>query len=377
MKFKVSQEPFLQKLSKVSGVVPTRTPLTFLYNIHAVLKGNVLTLTASDGDVFLITNVDVEGSEDGSVLVPVRPLQDLLRELPGAEIEFETSNEQHLLVTAQKGKFTIPGEDPSRYPAAPEDKPPQKVSFASSDLRDILNQTTFAVSHDELRPALTGLLLQFLGEEIRAVATDGHRLVKLVKSRKETADAELGDIEVIIPLRTLNLLQRNLEDTESVDVYLAANRVVFDAGDLTITSKVVDGKFPAYDAVIPKENPYTLQIDVVPFSAAVRRVSIFANQINRLVVLSLSTNSVKISAEDQESGRRAEEEIEADYEGEAFDIGYNAQYLLEALRHLPTDTVNMHFSSATAAGLLKPFQEEDVKKGISDLLMLLMPIRLQ
>ncbi len=374
MKFKVSQEPLLQGISKVSGVVPTRTPLAFLYNIHAVLKGNTLTLTASDGDVFLITEVPVQGTEDGSVLIPARPLQELMRELPGAEIEFSTSNEQHLLVSADRGKFNIPGEDPSRYPPAPEEKPPQKVSFKPQELREILEQTTFAVSHDELRPALTGLLLEFKSDEIRAVATDGHRLVKLVK-RREVAEADVPpeEIEVIVPLRTLNLLQRNLENAETVDVYLAPNRVVFDTHGLTITSKVVEGKFPAYDAVIPKDNPHLLLVDVQPFAAAVRRVSIFANQINRLVVLKISSDRVNISAEDPDSGRRAEEEIEAGYDGEDMEIGYNAQYLLDALRHVPDDAIEMRLGSSTSAGIIKP---KETPEG-TDLLMLLMPIRLQ
>ena len=373
MKFKVSQEPFLQGVTRVSGVVPTRTPLTFLYNIHAVLKGNKLKLTASDGDVFLITNVEVDGAEDGSALVPARPLQDLLRELPGAAIELETTPEQHLMVTTEKGQFTIPGEDTSRYPAAPEERPPQKLSFSSDDLKGILDQTTFAVSHDELRPALTGLLLQFMASEMRAVATDGHRLVKLVKEKPAASGEQGAEVEVIVPLRTLNLLQRNLDEADSIDVYLAPNRVVFDTGQLVITSKVVEGKFPAYDAVIPQENPHLLQVDIEPFVAAAKRVSIFANQINRLVVLSLGPETIKISAEDPDSGRKAQEEVESKYDGEAFDIGYNANYLLEALRHIPDDAVDIHLGSPTSAGIIRPRE----KKEGEDLLMLLMPIRLQ
>jgi DNA polymerase-3 subunit beta len=372
MKFKVAQETLLQGVSKVAAVVPSRTPLTFLYNIHAVLKGKRLMLTASDGDVFLITEVEVQGSQDGAVLIPARPLQELLRELSKAEIELETTPEQHLLIKTAKGEFTIPGEDPSRYPAAPEERPPHKLSFTSDDLKDVLDQTTFAVSHDELRPALTGLLLQFIGNEMRAVSTDGHRLVKLVKKPPESASG-LEDIEVIVPLRTLNLLQRNLDDTKEVDVYLASNRVVFDAKVLVITSKIVEGKFPAYDAVIPKDNPNRLQIDIEVFTSAVKRVSIFANQINRLVVLGLSGGNVKISAEDPDSGRKGQEEIEATYEGEPIEIGYNAQYLLEAIRHIPDGSAEIHFGSPTSAGVVTPVD----KKEDTDLLMLLMPIRLQ
>lgn len=374
MKFNVAQDPFLQGVSKVSGVIPSRTPLTFLYNIHAVLKGSKLTLTASDGDVFLITDVEVAGIEDGSVLIPARPLQDLLRELPGAEIDLETTPEQHLLINTSKGQFTIPGEDTSRYPSAPEERPPQKLSFSSEDIKAVLDQTIFAVSHDELRPALTGLLLQFMSSEMRAVATDGHRLVKLVRGRPDLAEEQGGgEVEVIIPLRTLNLLQRNLEDVKNVDIYLAPNRVVFDTGQLVITSKVVEGKFPAYDAVIPQDNPNLLQVDIEPFTAAIKRVSIFANQINRLVVLSLTPESIKISAEDPDSGRKGQEEVEAKYEGEPFDIGYNANYLLEALRHIPDSALEMHMGSSTSAGIARPREKREGE----DLLMLLMPIRLQ
>jgi DNA polymerase-3 subunit beta len=374
MKFKVSQEPLLQGVSKVSGVVPSRTPLTFLYNIHAVLSGNELKLTASDGDVFLITTVAVEGLEDGSVLVPARPLQDLLRELPTTELSLETSPEQHLVVNTSKGQFVIPGEEPSKFPPAPAERPPQQLSFSADDLKSILDQTTFAVSHDELRPALTGLLMQFRSGEMRAVATDGHRLVKLVKTGFQTSVTAEAEVEVIVPLKTLSLLTRHLsgDDVAKVDVYLASNRVVFDTEKLIITSKVVEGRFPAYDAVIPKDNPQLLKADVERLSSAVKRVSIFANQINRLVVMQLNPGSMKILAEDPDSGRRGQEEIEATFDGEPFEIGYNAAYLLEALRHVPCQEMEMMLGSPTAAGILKPAKPREGE----DLIMLLMPIRL-
>jgi len=375
MKFKVSQEPLLQGVSKVSGVVPARTPLTFLYNIHALLTGDNLQLTASDGDVFLVTSVKVEGQEDGSVLIPAKPLQDLLRELPGVELLLETTPEQHLLVSTSRGQFTIPGEDPAKFPPAPEERPPRMLTFAAEDMKGILEQTTFAVSHDELRPALTGLLLQIKANEMRAVSTDGHRLVKLVKSGLE--GPATADIEVIVPLRSLNLLSRHLtaDGVQKVDLFLAPNRVVFDTGQLIITSKVVEGKFPAYDAVIPKDNPHRLRVNVEKFSAAAKRVSIFANQINRLVVLHLSADAMKISAEDPESGRRAQEELEAQFESSeaSFEIGYNANYLLESLRHVVGEEVEMRLGTPTSAGILHPAEKREGE----DLLMLLMPIRLQ
>lgn len=375
MKFKVSQEPLLQGVSKVSGVIPSRTPLTFLYNIHAVLSGNELTLTASDGDVFLITTVQVEGQEDGSMLVPAKPLQDLLRELPNTELSLETSAEQHLQVSTSKGQFVIPGEDPAKFPPAPAERPSQHLAFSADDLKTILDQTTFAVSHDELRPALTGLLMQFRTGEMRAVATDGHRLVKLVKTGFQTSTAPEAEVEVIVPLKTLSLLTRHLsgDDVEKVEVYMASNRVVFDTEKLVITSKVVEGRFPAYDAVIPKDNPNSLVADVDRLSSAVKRVSIFANQINRLVVLQVNPGSMTVSAEDPDSGRRGQEEIEVGFEGpEPLEIGYNAAYLLEALRHVPSQELEMRLGSSTSAGILKPAKPREGE----DLLMLLMPIRL-
>jgi len=374
MKFKVSQEQLLQGVAKVSGVVPARTPLAFLYNIHATLHKKELCLTASDGDVFLLTSVPVEGMEDGSVLIPAKPLQDLLRELHGAELVLETTPEQHLLLNTARGQFTIPGEDPSKFPAAPEDRPPNRVTFTAEEMKDILEQTTFAVSHDELRPALTGLLLQFKGSELRAVSTDGHRLVRLIRSGLTGLG---GDIEVIVSLRSLNLLARHLsaDSVQKVDVFLTTNRVVFDTGQLVITSKVVEGKFPAYEAVIPKDNPHKLHFSVEKFSAVAKRVSIFANQINRLVVLHISSDQVKISAEDPESGRRAQEEIEAKFESSEseYEIGYNANYLLEALRHLGSEDAELLLGTPTSAGILRQLERRENE----DLLMLLMPIRLQ
>ncbi|HEX7344976.1 MAG TPA: DNA polymerase III subunit beta [bacterium] len=374
MKFKVSQEPLLQGVARVSGVVPARTPLAFLYNIHATLRGKELSLTASDGDVFLLTTVPVEGMEDGSVLIPAKPLQDLLRELPGAELVLETTPEQHLLLNTARGQFTIPGEDPSRFPPAPEDRPPNKVAFTADEMKDLLEQTTFAISHDELRPALTGLLLQFKGKELRAVSTDGHRLVRLIRSGLSGIG---GEIEVIVSSRSLNLLARHLsaDSVQKVDLFLATNRVVFDTGQLVITSKVVEGKFPSYEAVIPKDNPHKLHFGVEKFSAVAKRVSIFANQINRLVVLHIASDQVKISAEDPESGRRAQEEIEAKFESTEtdFEIGYNANYLLEALRHLGVEEAELLLGTPTSAGILRPLERPEGE----DLLMLLMPIRLQ
>jgi DNA polymerase-3 subunit beta len=349
--------------------------LTFLYNIHAHLHGNQLQLTASDGDVFMLTSVDVEGTEDGSVLIPAKPLQDLLRELSGADLVLETTPEQHLVLNTAKGQFTIPGEDPTKYPPAPPERPPNKLTFTGEELKEILEQTTFAVSHDELRPALTGLLLHFRGGEMRAVSTDGHRLVRLAKSG--VGDGISGEIEIIVPLRSLSLLARHLagDGVSRVEVFVATNRVVFDTGQLVITSKVVEGKFPAYEAVIPKDNPHHLRFGVEKFAAVARRVSIFANQINRLVVLQINADHVKISAEDPESGRRGQEDVEASFEsGETpFEIGYNANYLLEALRHVRGDQAELHLGTPTSAGILQPAE----KKEGEDLIMLLMPIRLQ
>lgn len=375
MKFAVSQEALLQGVSKVAGIIPTRTTLPSLYNIQAVLSGGKLRLTASDGDIFVITEVQVETLEEGSMLVPAQPLLNLLRELPGADLDLETTQEQHLVVNTAKGRFTIPGEDPSNFPPAPEERPPHKLTFSAEDFRKILNQTTFAVSHDELRPALTGLLFHIKVNELRAVSTDGHRLVKLVKTGFDTGAQTAGELEVIAPLRSLNLLSKHLasDDVQIVDVFLAPNRMVFDTGQMVITSKVVEGKFPAYDAVIPKNNSLVLIADVETLSAAVRRVSIFSSQLSRLVVLQLSSNQIKLSAEDPDSGRHAQEEIDAKYEGEPFDIGYNANYLLESLRHLDSKEVEIRLGSPTTAGIFKPLESREDE----DLLLLLMPIRLQ
>ena len=368
MKFTVNKKPFYQAVQNIIGVVPVKTTIPILGNILVDLQGNELSLTGTDLEVSISTKIEVQGDQDGAVAIPAKVLYEIVRELPEIPIAFECDDEFKISLKTDKGFYKLSGVSKEDFPKIVVEGQQDHVTINAQLFNGIINKTIFAVSTDELRTTLMGVLLKISDEQLRLVSTDGHRLVKIdLKNFKSNLNSE-----AIVPTKALNLVSKNLNDTEEIKVRLSEDHIVFVLGETVIYSKGIEGQFPNYDRVIPVDNDKTVILNRELLNSSVRRVAIFSNSITHQIRLSVSSGQLKIKSEDIEFGGEAEETIDTDYNYDDLDVGYNANYLLDILRHLDTDEIILKVKDQISAGIIYPTNQKENE----DILMLLMPIRL-
>ncbi len=369
MKFSINKSEFHQAIQNIIGVIPVKTTVPILSNVLLDLQDNKLTLTGTDLEVSISTNIDVRGEEDGAVAIPAKVLNEIVRELPDIPLELTSDEDCKVSINTEKGFYKLSGDAKEDFPKTSIEDTSSSFVMESDRFKYMINKTLFAVSTDELRTTLMGVYLKVLENQLRLVATDGHRLVKV-----EYEDSFSSDFqgEAIIPTKALNLLLKNLQSAEQINVKVSDDHLIFELEKTVIYSKCIEGQFPNYERVIPVDNDKKLTVNRELISQSVRRVAIFSNSITHQIRLSFGDNMVNIQSEDIEFGGEAKESVEADYTSEAMEIGYNATYLLDILRHLDTDEVVFQIKDPTSAATVCP----TVQNENEDLLMLLMPIRL-
>jgi len=383
MKFVVNKTELFQCLQRIIGVVPVKTTIPVLTNILFVLDGQRLRLTGTDLEVSIITFLNVRGERDGSVAIPAKRLFDIIRELPDLPITVETEKNNRIAMVTEKGNYKLAGESSEEYPHIASESFVSQISYPTSRFLRMIDKTVFAVSSDELRTTLMGVLLEVRPQELRLVATDGHRLAKICdqnysapvgegKAEALFIKQDSGVLQAIMPTKALQLLTRNADQSELLEVAISENHLTFKLGATTIYSKLINGQFPNYDRVIPADNDLTMIVDRDILSASVRRAAIFANQITHQIRWSLMPGQVTISAEDAEVGGEARETLPTQYDGKAMDIGYNAQYVQELLRHVDSDEALIRLKDPGSAAIVEPVQQKEGEHHM----MLLMPIRL-
>ncbi|MDZ7291024.1 MAG: DNA polymerase III subunit beta [candidate division KSB1 bacterium] len=384
MKFIVNKTELFQCLQRIIGVIPVKTTIPVLTNILFELDGQRLRLTGTDLEVSIITFLSVRGEQDGAAAFPAKRLFDIIRELPELPLTFETDNNNRLLLTTEKGSYKIAGESSEEYPHIASETFVSQISYSTARFLRMIEKTIFAVSTDELRTTLMGVLLEFRPHELRLVATDGHRLAKIsdlnyfspttTETKPDTVvkAPELGVQQAIIPTKALQMLMRNSDQADQIDVALSENHITFRLGSTTIYSKLINGQYPSYERVIPQDNDLTMIVDRDLLAASVRRVAIFANQITHQIRWSLEPGKIAISAEDVEVGGEAREILAMQYDGKAMDIGYNAHYVQELLRHIDSEEVIFRLKDPGSAAIIEPVQQKEGE----NYMMLLMPIRL-
>lgn len=383
MKFVVNKTELFQCLQRIIGVVPVKTTIPVLTNILFELDGQRLRLTGTDLEVSIITFINVRGEQDGAIAIPAKRLFDIIRELPDLPITVETEKSNRIMLATEKGNYKLAGESSEEYPHIASESFVSQISYPTPRFLRMIDKTVFAVSSDELRTTLMGVLMELRPQELRLVATDGHRLAKIT-DKNYTAPAaeakpdalfvkqESGTLQAIMPTKALQMLTRNSDQSELLEVAISENHLTFRLGATTIYSKLINGQFPNYERVIPSDNELTMTIDRDMLSSTVRRAAIFANQITHQIRWSLTPGQVTISAEDVEVGGEARETLAAQYDGKAMDIGYNAQYVQEILRHVDNDEVLIRLKDPGSAAIVEPVQQKDGEHHM----MLLMPIRL-
>lgn len=369
MQFSVSKNLLLSHLNKVSKVAPLRSTMPILNSILFTLKENELTLRASDIEITLSTNFTVNGVEDGSIAIPSRIIHEIVSEVEEGDVSLLSSDDEKISITAGKGKYEIMGRPGDEFPALPNISTRNTIEVDSKVFLRMIQKTVMAVSRDELKPALTGVLLQVRKNELRSVATDGHRLVCFI--RKDFSSPEY-EREIIIPVKFLNLLPSYLTDEGKINLVISENHVMMETDSSLILSRIIDERFPDYESVIPSDNDKLITTDVNYLSAVLRRVSIFSNKTTHQISLSLTKELSKITTLDQESRSSADESLDIVFEGDDLTIGFNAEYLREIVKNVDTKQVLIKLKTPISASLVLP----EVQEENEELIMLLMPIRL-
>ncbi len=372
MKFIVSSSLLLKQLQSISGVLSTNNTLPILDNFLFELTENELNIYASDLETTMSSRLAVEMSdEEGSVAVPAKILLDTLKTFSNIPITMEIDKENFgITLLAGEGKYRLAGQDPEEYPKPAELDAASSVTMESDILFKAVSKTLFAASTDEMRPAMTGVFCEFTPENVTFVATDAH---KLVRYRRNDISVE-ESTSFILPKKPINQLKNILSsDDAPVEITYNDKNARFVFKNITMTCRLIDGKYPNYNAVIPQENPNHLTLDRSPFLNALRRVSLFSNQATYQVKFKISGTELHLTAEDVDYSNEAKERLTCHYEGNDMEIGFNSKFMVEMLTNLETEQVRMEMSQPNRAGLIFPVNDENKDE---DILMLVMPVML-
>jgi DNA polymerase-3 subunit beta len=351
MKFTIQREELLPALQSVSGVVERRQTLPILSNVLLGTGPKGMRFTATDMEVELVATVDKTTKESAEVTLPARKLLDICRALPdAAAVHLETDGDRALL-TSGKSRFTLATLPSREFPLIEMTDGVVEFELPRADLKGLLDQTAFAMAQQDVRYYLNGLLIEVTANRVRAVATDGHRLALSDVATSTSADTP---IQVIVPRKGVMELIRLLSDAdENVRIQITRNHIRVDLGRLQFTSKLIDGKFPDYDKVIPPESNSPILADREQLRQGLIRASILSNEKYRGVRIMLGKNSLRALAHNPDQ-EEAEEEIEVKYGGEELEIGFNVSYLLDALAIIRADTVRITMTDPGTSALVLP-----------------------
>lgn len=370
MKFSLPRSKFLNAITNVSAAVPNRTTLPILGNFLLSAADGKIKISATDLDIGVSTSVAANVTKPGAVTVPARLLDSLVRELPETNIEI-IAHDNRVEVKADKGSYKLGGMPADEFPRLPESSPAKLIRIPGGDMINLVRRTRFAVSRDETRPVLTGVLWQTSGDMMTMVATDGHRLAKMSVVNKKLKG--LHD-DVIVPPKALELVEKLVGEDESkeVGILFGEKNIIFDLGDTVISSRIIEGPYPDYEQVIPKGNDKKLRLNRPALMSALKRVGLLSNSLTHQVKLSLRKSSLELSAHNPDFAGEAKESLSAGYESEDMELGYNAGYVLDILKQLEGEEVVFQLGSPLSAGIVA----DTVKKNGSDYFYLLMPLRL-
>ena len=372
MKFIVSSTGLFSHLQAISRAINSKNSLPILDCFLLELIGGKLTITASDSETTLSTSLEVnEWSGDGRFAISSKTILDALKEIPEQPLTFDINMERlEVTVQYQNGQYNMMGQNADEYPQAPAlNDAAVRVSLGADVLMTGVNRALFATGDDELRPVMNGVYFDITTEDITFVASDGHKLV-----RNKTYAAK-GDEKAtfILPKKPATLI-KNLLSKEQGDVQIGFDdrNAVFTMENYSMTCRLIEGRYPNYNSVIPQNNPHQATIDRLMFMSALRRVSVFSSASSSLIKLSLSSNQIKISAQDIDFSTSAEETMMCSYEGNPMSIGFKSTFLIDILNNMSSDEIVMELADPSRAGVIVPVEQEENE----EVLMLLMPMML-
>lgn len=370
MKFIVSSSVLLKQLSGINGVITTNPVVPILENFLFEINENKLVVTASDLQTSMITELEVESKESGNIAVPARILLETLKNLPEQPVTFTIDeNSYSIEISSDNGRYKLAGENATDFPKVPTVSDDFSVDMSTDVLSSAINNTIFATSNDELRPAMTGVYMNLTDSNCTFVSTDGHRLIRY---RRVDVASDNGNA-IIIPRKALNLLKTTLpSENINVTVEFNVSNAFFKFGNIKMICRLIDERFPDYENVIPQQNDNKMTIDRSEFLSSLKRIAIYANKTTHQVRLKITGSELQISAEDLDFANEANERLSCEHDGGDIEIGFNAKFLIEMLSNLDAKKIELHLSEPNKAGLLTPIEKDDNE----DILMLVMPVML-
>ena len=369
MKFTVSSAELLKKLQVAGGAIGNNPVLPILEDFLFTISGGKLTITASDLDISITTSLEIDSDTDGEVAIPARLLLDTLKSLPEQPVTFQINPDTYAVeLTSQMGKYKLAGENGADFPETPQADGVDEVTMTGMEFHHVITHTIFATGNDEMRLAMMGVYCLIDPDSLTFVATDAHKLVRYQLSHS----GQDGSASMILTKKCLNLLKGIVNDNDTVRMTYNKSNAFFDTGEVRMSARLIDARYPDYNAVIPTNNPNNLTVSRRDFLQSVKRTALYANKTTNQILLEISEGSLTVTAQDLDFANEAKEQLTCAYDGEPMTIGFNARYLVEMLTVLESDEVRMELSTPHRAGLLLPGEPIE---GV-DILMLVMPVML-
>lgn len=369
MKFIVSSSALLKQLQQISGVINSNTVLPILEDFLFEIDKNKLTVVATDLETVMKIHMDIEAKDSGKVCIPAKILLDSLKNTAEQPLTFNIDKNFGIEITSDNGKYKLMGENPDNFPREPKADESSSFTITSTALVTAINKSIFAVSTDDLRPAMTGVFFELDKKGMTFVATDAHRLVRYTRTDIKCPQKDA----FIVPKKPLSLLKGALPDNEDeLTVSYNKSHLFITHGSTELICRLIDARFPDYKVVIPADNPYKMLVNKSDFQNALRRVSVFSNKSTNLIALNISGNQLQITAQDVDFSNEGNERMSCQYDGEDLQIAFNAKFLIEMLNGADTSDIVMELSTSTKAGIIKPSEQPEGE----ELLMLVMPLML-
>ena len=370
MQFLVSSDELIKNLQALRNVINNNNTIPVLDNFLFELNNNTLKITASDLETTMTAIVPVESNETGSFLLPARMLVDTIKALPVQPLTFMFNDDNTMNIISETGKYSFAYTDAEDYPNPVEMEEAESLQIPGSILADAVSKTIFAAGTDDLRPTMTGVFFEFSPESLNFVATDAHKLVKY-----ERQDLKAGsESHFIVPKKPLQILKNYIAGTDDdVTITYDERNVKFDFDNIQLLSRLINGKYPNYSAVIPTENPNVMVVDRQNLLNVVKRVDIFASKATHLIRFDIAGSELKVSAEDLDFSSKAEERMTCNFQGDDMAIGFNSKFLIEMLSNLDSDEVSVNMSMPSKAALIHPVDGLEEGEFVT---MLVMPLML-
>ena len=378
MNFIVNSQQLLKQLQSLSGVLSNNNTMPIIGCFHFHLEENSLVVKTTDLSTTLVARLEVETGrmeQAEEVAIPSKMLLEILKSFDDVPLTFNVDSQSHAITIASgEGEYNLAGMDADTYPTMPTAEGTSTAHMTCSALVEAINKTYFATSNDEMHQQMSGIFCEMTPDGVTFVATDAHKLVRY--RRKDVSSEESTNF--ILPKKPITIVKNILasrKDDGDVTIEYNNTNIFITFDNFYIVCRLVDGRYPNYEAAIPKDNPNKLILDRLTFLNTLRRVSIFASEATRQVRLSIGHDRLEISAEDLEFSNKAHESIPCQYEGEPMDIGFNAKFLTEMIGNLDSEQVLMEMSHPSRAGIIFPYGDESEDKA-DDILMLVMPVML-